>query len=158
MKYLRNSHCSAAPFTGLVNAGPRPQETNTVALGLAMGLLSWSILLALALIEGVSDRLFSLSAIAANARLLVVIPLLFLCESSLDPRSRSLSARSCVSGVVPSNTLPDLESEIARIGRWKDAWLPEAMCLLGAALLSLFAAESHFVGKNGGARPNPSLK
>ena len=65
-------------------------ETNTVALGLALGLLSWSILLALASIGGVSDRLFSLSAIALDVRLLVVIPLFFLCESSLDPRFEGL--------------------------------------------------------------------
>jgi hypothetical protein len=60
--------------------------TNSVALGLALGLFLWSILLALALIDGVGNRLFSLSAIAGDVRLLVVIPLFFLCESSLDPR------------------------------------------------------------------------
>ncbi len=134
------------------------EETNTVALGLAMGLLSWSILLALALIEGVSDKLFSLSAIAANARLLVVIPLLFLCESSLDPRLREFVSTIVRSGVVPSDTLPDLESEIARIGRWNDAWLPEAMCLLGAALLSLFAAELHLSGKTVALDPTRALR
>ena len=54
------------------------------ALGLALGLLTWSILLALAIIEGVAPKLFSLSVIAAHVRLLVVIPLFFLCESLLD--------------------------------------------------------------------------
>jgi hypothetical protein len=53
---------------GLVRKG-----TNTVPLGLALGLFSWSILLALAVVGGVSDRLFSLSAIARDIRLLVVI-------------------------------------------------------------------------------------
>ena len=122
------------------------EETNTVALGLVLGLLPWSILLALASIGGVSDRLFSLSAIAADVRLLVVIPLFFLCESSLDPRLRDFVSTIVRSGVVPSSALPALESEIARTGRWKDAWLPEAMCLLAAALLSLFAAELHLSG------------
>jgi hypothetical protein len=132
-------------------------ETNTVALGLVLGLLPWSILLALASIGGVSDRLFSLSAIAGDVRLLVVIPLFFLCESSLDPRLRDFVSTIVRSGVVPSSALPALESEIARTGRWKDAWLPEAICLLAAALLSLFAAELHLSGKTAALDPTRSL-
>ena len=132
-------------------------ETNTVALGLALGLLSWSILLALASIGGVSDKLFSLSAIAVDVRLLVVIPLFFLCESSLDPRLRGFVSAIVHSGVVPSDALPALESEIARTVRWKDAWLPEAMCLLAAALLSLFAAQLHLSGKTAALDPTRSL-
>jgi hypothetical protein len=96
-------------------------ETNSVALGLVLGLFLWSILLALALIAGVSDRLFSLSAIAADVRLLVVIPLFFLCESSLDPRLSDFVSTIVRSGVVPSNALPALESEIACAVRWKNA-------------------------------------
>ena len=110
-------------------------ETNTFPLGLAIGLSAWSILLALAFIGGVGDRLFSLSTIGGNVRLLVVIPLLFSCKSSLDPHFRGFVSTIVRSGVVPSNALPALESEIARIDRWKEAWLPEAMCLLAAALL-----------------------
>ncbi len=132
-------------------------ETNTVALGLLLGLLPWSILLALASIQGVSDRLFSLSAIAADVRLLVVIPLFFLCELSLDPRLRNFVSTIVRSGVVPSNALPALESEIAWAVRWKDAWLPEAMCLLAAALLSLFAAQLHLSGKTAALDPTRSL-
>jgi hypothetical protein len=122
-------------------------ETNTFPLGLAIGLSAWSILLALAFIGGVGDRLFSLSTIGGNVRLLVVIPLLFLCESSLAPHFRGFVSTIVRSGVVPSNTLPALESEVARIDRWKEAWLPEAICLLAAALLTLFAAQLHVSGK-----------
>jgi hypothetical protein len=132
-------------------------EANTVALGLALGLFLWSILLALALIEGVSDRLFSLSVIAGNVRLLVVIPLLFLCESSLDPRLRDFVSTIVRSGVVPGNTLPALNFEIARTVRWKDAWLPEAMCLLAAVLFSLFAAQLHISGKTAALEPTRAL-
>lgn len=132
-------------------------ETNTVALGLALGLFLWSILLALALIEGVSDRLFSLSSIAGHVRLLVVIPLLFLCESSLDPRLRDFVSTIVRSGVVPDSALPALNFEIARTVRWKDAWLPEAMCLLAAVLLSLFAAQLHISGKTAALDPTRSL-
>lgn len=98
-------------------------KTNTVALGLVLGMLSWSILLALASIGGVCDKLFSLSAIAADVRLLVVIPLFFLCELSLDPQLRDFVSTTVRSGVVPSNALPTLESEIARIVRGKDELL-----------------------------------
>ena len=133
---------------GLVRKG-----TNTVPLGLALSLLSWSILLALAVIGGVSDRLFSLSAIAGDIRLLVVIPLFFLCETSLDPRLSAFVATIVRSGVVPSNALPALEAEIARTVRWKDAWLPEAVCLFAAALLSLFAAQLHLSGKTAAFDP-----
>jgi hypothetical protein len=132
-------------------------ETNSVALGLVLGLFLWSILLALALIAGVSGRLFSLSAIAADVRLLVVIPLFFLCESSLDPRLSDFVSTIVRSGVVPGNALPALESEIACAVRWKNAWLPEAMCLLAAALLSLFAAQLHLSGKTAALEPTRTL-
>jgi hypothetical protein len=132
-------------------------ETNTVALGLALGLFLWSILLALALIGGVSDRLFSLAAIAADVRLLVVIPLLFFCESSLDPRLGVFVSTIVRSGVVPGTSLPALNFEIARAGRWRDAWLPEAMCLLAAVLLSLFAAQLHISGKTAALEPGLAL-
>jgi len=116
---------------GLVRGG-----TNTVALGLALGALLWTVLVALALIEGVSHRLFSLSAIGAHVRLLVVIPLFFLCESGLDPRLTTFVSTIVRAGVVPRDGLPILESEIARIARWKDSWLPEVLCLLAAVLVS----------------------
>jgi hypothetical protein len=64
---------------GLVRGG-----TNTVALGLALGLVLWTVLVALAFFEGVSQQLFSLSVIGGHVRLLVVIPLFFICESVLE--------------------------------------------------------------------------
>ena len=88
-----------------------------------------------------------------DIRLLLVIPLLFLCETSLDPRLRDFVTTLVHSGVVPGNALPALNFEIARTGRWKDAWLPEAMCLLAAVLLSLFAAHLHISGKTAALEP-----
>jgi hypothetical protein len=122
-------------------------ETNTFQLGLALGWLPWSILLALASIEGAGHKLLSLSVIAGHVRLLVVIPLFFLCESSLDSRLREFVGMIARSGVVPEKTLPALELEIARTIRWKDSWLPEAMCLLATVLLSLFAARLRLSGE-----------
>jgi hypothetical protein len=123
------------------------------ALGLALGLLSWSILLALAIIEGVAPKLFSLTVIGAHVRLLLVIPLFFLCESLLDSRLRVFVGLIVRSGVVPENALPALRSEIARTGRWRDSWLPEIMCLLATVLLTVFAARFHLSGKTAAADP-----
>jgi hypothetical protein len=129
-------------------------RTNTIALGLALGLLSWSILLVLAAVDGVSHRLFSFSVIAGDVRLLVVIPLFFLCESSLDPQMREFVGTVARSGLVPKNVLPVLESEIARTVRGARSWWPEALCLLAAVLLSLFAGQLNLSGKT--AAPDPS--
>jgi hypothetical protein len=138
---------------GLALGLVRNKGTNSVPLGLALGLFLWSILLALASIGGVSDRLFSLSAIAGDMRLLVVIPLFFLCETSLDPRLSAFVATIVRSGVAPSSARPALEAEIACTVRWKNAWLPEALCLLAAALLSLFATHLHLSGKTAALDP-----
>ncbi len=133
-------------------------ETNTVALGLALGLLSWSILLALASIGGVSDKLFSLSAIAADVRLLVVIPLFFLCESSLDPRLRDFVSTIVRSGVVPSDraagpgirnrTRSPMERRLAAGGN-----VP-----VGCYNIIVVCGAATLVWKNGSARfrPDPS--
>ena len=123
------------------------------ALGLALGLLTWSILLALAIIDGVVPKLFSLPVIAAHVRLLVVIPLLFLCETLLDSRLRQFVGLIVRSGVVPEHALPALRSEIARTGRWRDSWLPEIICLLATVLLTVFAARFHLSGKTAVANP-----
>ena len=121
---------------GLVQEG-----TNTTRMGLVLGALLWTVLVALAFIVGRGQRLFSLEAIGAHVRLLLVIPLFFLCESWLAPRATTFVSMIAGSGVVTRNALPALESEISRIRRWKDSWLPEVVCLLVAALLSMFASD-----------------
>ena len=57
---------------GLVRGG-----TNTVALGLVLGVFPWVVLLAVALFEGLGHVFFSTEAIGAHVRLLVTIPVLF---------------------------------------------------------------------------------
>jgi hypothetical protein len=117
---------------GLVRGG-----TNTVALGMVLGAFPWIVLLALALVEGLGHVLFSIEAIGAHVRLLVTIPLLFACETFIDPRFASFVHEIVRSQVVPATERPALGSEIARIARWKDAWLPEAFFLVAAVLLAL---------------------
>lgn len=114
--------------------------TNTVRIGLALGLVLWIVLVALAFITGIDQRVFSLSVLGAHVRLLLAIPLFFLAESWLAPRWTTFVSMLVSSGIVPRKELPALDFEVARIGRWRDSWLPEAVCLLIAVLLSMFGS------------------
>jgi hypothetical protein len=112
-------------------------DTNTVRLGLVLGGGVWIIVAVLTAIAGVSDRLYSLSVIGGHVRLLVVIPLFFMCESWVAPRMTAFVRKIAESGVVPANALPALDADVARINRWKDAWWPEALCFLVPILLMI---------------------
>ena len=112
-------------------------ETNTVRLGVALGFSVWAVVVVLALLGGVTDRLFSLSVIAGHARLLVVIPLFFMCESWVTPRMTAFVRSLSDSGTVRADALPALDAELARIARWKDAWWPEVACLLATIVLGI---------------------
>lgn len=114
-------------------------EANTILLGLALGGSAWIILVALAFIEGIGVQMFSLSLIAGHVRLLVLIPLLFVAETWLTPRTTMFISTIVRSGIVPKNALPAMRDEIARIGRLKDSRLAEALCLLAAVLLPLLS-------------------
>ncbi|CAB3807957.1 hypothetical protein [Pararobbsia alpina] len=110
-------------------------RNRTSALGLALGLTLWIVLIALAMTEGLSRWIASPLAVGMHVRLLVVIPLLFLCESSVDPCVASFVRTLARSGVVPEGALPNLSSKIVRIVRWRDSWIPEAVCVLLAVIL-----------------------
>lgn len=115
---------------GLVRNG-----TNTVPLGLAIGLVLWGILILLGVLQGIGHRLFSLSLIAGHVRLLAALPLFFLCETWLAPRMAAFIAAIVGSGVVPGSSLPGLDREIGRIARLRDSWLAEAVFLAASVLL-----------------------
>lgn len=124
---------------GLVRDG-----TNTIALGLALGAFPWIVLLVLALVEGLGHVFFSIEVIGRHVRLLVTIPLLFVCEAFVDPRFASFVRGIVRSQVVLPSARPALQSVIARIVRWKDAWLPEAFFLLVAVLLASTMGNANF--------------
>ena len=133
-------------------------ETDTIAFGLVLGAFPWIVLVALALVEGLAPVLFSIEAIGAHVRLLVAIPLLFVCEAFIDPRFTAFVHLIVRSQVVAATARPALESEIARIARWKDARLPEACVFLAAVLLALTMRNGNFVdylsGLTGGSSPS----
>lgn len=119
---------------GLVRGG-----TNTFPLGVALGAFLWTVLIALTLIDGIGDQIFSLPVIGGHVRLLAAIPLFFLCETFVDPRMTTFVHMIVRSKIVPRNELPALESIVASITRCKDSWLAEGIFLLAAGLLSLIA-------------------
>lgn len=96
--------------------------------------------MALAWSEGLAGRLFTLEAIGGHVRLLLVIPLFFFCEQVWDPRASSWVPATMRSGLVPESAVPALESAIRWVGRWKDSWLGDALCLLAAVLLTGLAS------------------
>jgi hypothetical protein len=116
---------------GLVRRG-----TNTVPLGLVLGGCCWIVLLILALIDGLAPRLFSVSLIGAHIRLLVGIPLFFMCEAWVDPLMTGFVSGIVRKNIVPESVLPALSKEIARATERKDSSLAEAACLATAILLS----------------------
>ncbi|OGU23219.1 MAG: hypothetical protein A2580_09065 [Hydrogenophilales bacterium RIFOXYD1_FULL_62_11] len=134
---------------GLVRGG-----THTIRLGLALGVIPWLILMVLVFIEGAGHQIFSPSVIGVHARLLLAIPLFFLCESLLDPRVAMFVRTLVRSEVVPPHARPTLAAEIARINRWKASWVPDAVSLLAAVVLSAFASQLHIAGTTAAYDPS----
>lgn len=120
--------------------------TNTVALGLVLGPLVWVLLLPLIFKAGVTAQVFSLSAIAVHVRLLVVVPLFFVCETWLAPRVAAFTAALVSSGVVAGDGARALAAEIGQVRRWKDSWVPEAVCLLVAVVIAVNGAQVLHLG------------
>ncbi len=129
---------------GLVRGG-----TNTFRLGLALGLLAWSVLILLALLQGVGHKIFSLAVIGGHIRLLVAIPLFFLAETLVAPRIAEFVRNIQGSGLVPEAELPGLASDIRRVGRLKDSWLAELLLLLLAFAFPLFEPGGSLQGGTG---------
>ena len=130
---------------GLVRGG-----TNTVLLGLTLGTLGWGVLLLLALTEGYGAKVFSLDVIAIHVRFLVAIPLFFLCETWVFLQMAEFARYIVRSGLVPETSLPDLESDIHRVGRMTNSWLAEVVFLVVAFALPMIEMVAQVpVGRTG---------
>jgi hypothetical protein len=108
------------------------EQTNTIPLGIALGLLAWVVLLLLAVLEGAGLKLFSLSYAGVHVRFVIAIPLMFLCETWISPTILEFSRYIVRSGLVPAPSLPALASLVGRVGRMKDSWVAESLFLLAA--------------------------
>jgi len=111
--------------------------TNTVRLGLVLGVGLWLVIVALSLLGGSTEHLFKLSVVAGHVRLLLVIPLLFMCESWVDPRMTAFVDTIASTGVVPAGATDGLNAEVLRSDRRANAWVPEAVSLLFAIVLEI---------------------
>jgi len=129
---------------GLVHSG-----TNTFWLGIALAFLAWGILMLLAIIYGNVHKMFSLVLIGAHVRLLVAIPLFFLCETLVAPRMAEFVRQIVLSGVVPETELTTLTSDIKRIGRIINSWLTEVIILLAVLIITLIGMNVETSGKTG---------
>lgn len=109
---------------GLVRGGE-----NTFWLGVALGLSSWAVLVALTLAMGYGHRVFSLQTLGSHVRLLAAIPLFFLGETWAFPRMAEFVRDSVSSGLVPEGEVPVLQSAIRMTARLSDFWPAEALFL-----------------------------
>jgi len=118
---------------GLVRNG------NTVRLGFSIGLFLWAVLVVLALVGDAMAPLFSMPLIGTHARLLLVIPLMFISETVLDPRMSAFANGLARRGIVQEHQHAQLDSIVTRVCRLKDSWLLEVICLAAALFLSFGA-------------------
>lgn len=119
---------------------------NTFWLGAALGLFSWAVLVAVTLATGHGHRVFTLQAIGSHVRLLVAIPLFFLCETWAFPRMAEFVRDIVRSGLVPESEVPVLQSAIRMTRRLNELWLVEALFLCLAFASPLFDT---FIGTPG---------
>jgi hypothetical protein len=121
-------------------------ETNTIRLGLALGLSAWGILVVLAILQGLVHNVFSMNVICGHVRLLVAIPLFFVCETAVAPRMAEFVRNLVRSGIVPDTEAPSLEADIRRVRRARNSWLVEAIFLLAAFVWPLVEAVANLSG------------
>ncbi|MDD5204121.1 MAG: hypothetical protein PHS17_01800, partial [Desulfobacterales bacterium] len=129
---------------GLVRGG-----TNTFRLGVALGLLAWGVLVLLSLLLGHGQKVFSLAVIGVHVRLLVAMPLFFLCETWVIPRMGEFTRDIVHSGLVHESELTELASAVRRVDRLKDSWLAEAIFVLAAFALPLIERFVELPGRTG---------
>jgi hypothetical protein len=132
---------------GLVRGG-----TDTLRLGLALGLLTWGVLVLLSILQGTGHRTFSLVAIGAHVRLLLAIPLFFLCETWVFPMMAEFIRNIVYSELVPKAELPALALTIRRVNRLKDSWLMDTIFLMAAFALPALEIVVNVPGATGNWR------
>ena len=110
-------------------------EGNTVPLGLAIAGFLWLVWVVLKLVDGARGEFFSWSFVGGHVRILVAIPMFFLCETLADPRMAAFGQGLVRMGIMPPSAQPAMQAEIARLARWRESWLAEGGCLLVAVLM-----------------------
>jgi hypothetical protein len=126
-------------------------ETNTIRLGLVLGLMTWIILIILSLMQGSFVKIFSLPFLAGHVRFLVAIPLFFVCETWIAPCMSEFISNITSSDLVPESERPELDSIISRIARMNNFWLAEAILIVFTFVLPHFGLSNIMHGKTSNA-------
>jgi len=107
-------------------------------MALLFVLFTWVVLFFLSLWQGTlvgdSVRLPFLGDYAAHARFLVALPLLIVADAFADVRVPKVVEQFVRSGLIGSDEMSAFEAVVARLRRWRDTILPEAVILLLAAV------------------------
>jgi hypothetical protein len=110
---------------GLVRDG-----MDTILLGVVLGLLAWSVLAVLALLYGLGPKIFSLNSTALHVRLLLAIPLFFVCETWIFPEIAEFPRYLVQAGMVRDASLPALASAIGNVVRLLNSSVAELLLLV----------------------------
>ena len=125
------------------------EKTNTIWVGLTLGLLAWSVLMVLGQLQGLGNKMFSLAVIGIHVRFLVAIPLFFICEAWVVPKMAEFVRNIVRSGLVPESELPALAVDIRRINRMKDTWLAEIIIVLAVFTVPVIEMIAQLPGRSG---------
>ena len=118
-------------------------ESNTLLMGLAIGWSLWVFLVLLATLLGKADQLFVLPMIATHVRLLLVIPMFFLCESLLDPVVRVFVRSLIVTDIIPDSEKPRMALLVQRLNGYTTSRWPDIVCMVVALMVG--SAGSHLL-------------
>ncbi|MEI8185442.1 MAG: hypothetical protein WCG19_01985 [Chlorobiaceae bacterium] len=122
------------------------KKTNTIRIGLVLSVVTWSVLVILAGLEGLTAKLFSLQFIAVHIRLIVVIPLFFLTETLVTPQMDQFVGNIASSGLVSDEERPLFASLVRRIRRLGDIWMIELLFLLAVFTITMFISNGLLIG------------
>ncbi len=121
----------------------------TLWCGVALGWVAWSVMLVLALVQGIEDHFFSLATIGVHVRFLVAVPLFFLCEMWVRPRMDEFLSGLVRCGIVTVAERPRLIAISRLVDRLKDPWLVEVGLLLAVLVFTFMEPAFLLLGRTG---------
>ena len=120
-----------------------------VWMGLVLGPIPWAILLLLSMLQGVTQYWFSGAATGIHVRLLVAIPLFFVCETWVVPRIAEFARYVVATGLVKAPDISALNQEIRGVVGLANSPRAEAVCLVVALALPLLEPLAKIPGSTG---------
>lgn len=106
----------------------------SIFLGLAIAALLWGGVVVLALVTGRSSAVFALAVIGGHVRLLVAIPLFFLCEDRLASHLPPFAEGLRRTGIVQAGQAAAFDSAVSRFNRSAASTRAELVCLVLALI------------------------